>query len=55
MRFQDFRAQGSKPNVIKGRYIYMDYKDIKGLYRDNGKENGSYYSGLRVWGLGTRD
>ena len=23
-----------------------------GLYSDNGKENGNYYLGLRVWGLG---
>ena len=23
---------------------------IWGLYRDNGKENGSYYNGFRVWG-----
>ena len=25
-----------------------------GLYRDNGKENGNYYLGFRVWGLGFR-
>ena len=25
----------------------------RGLYRDNGKENGNYYStGFRVWGVG---
>ena len=24
---------------------------ILGLYRDNGKENGNYYLGFRVWGL----
>ena len=27
---------------------------ILGLYRDNGKENGSYYLGFRAWGSGLR-
>ena len=26
---------------------------IKGIYRDNGKENGNYYNGV-IWGLGFR-
>ena len=28
---------------------FMGYK---GVYRDNGKENGNYYLGFRVYGLG---
>ena len=27
-------------------------RGLEGLYRDNGKENGSYYLGFRVLGLG---
>ena len=28
----------------------FDLGAIYGLYRDNGKENGNYYLGSRVWG-----
>ena len=31
-------------------YIYV-YTYIYGVYRDNGKENGSYYLGFRALGL----
>ena len=27
---------------------------IMGIYRDNGKENGNYNLGFKVWGLGFR-
>ena len=27
---------------------------LLGLYWDDGKENGKYYLGFRVWGLGLR-
>ena len=27
---------------------------MSGLYRDNGKENGNYYLGFRVWGFECR-
>ena len=27
------------------------YRGYMGCYRDNGKENGSYYLGFRVWGF----
>ena len=30
--------------------VYGDYIRVTlGLYRDNGKENGNYYLGLRAW------
>ena len=29
----------------------QDSIGIKGLYRDNGKENGNYFSGFRVQGV----
>ena len=30
-------------------WVYL--RVILGLYRDNGKDNGNYYLGLRVWGF----
>ena len=46
-----------------GIYTYRGYRGVLlGLYRDNGKENGAYYLGFRVWlrslhllGLGLKD
>ena len=30
--------------------LLVEYRVILGLYRDNGKENGNYYLGFRVYG-----
>ena len=44
---------GFRVGPFKG--IYRDYIGvILGLYGDNGKENGNYYVGFRVSGLGFR-
>ena len=58
---QDSQADGDNNTAAKGRALISNVGTtfilgvILGLSRDNGKENGNYHSGFRVYGIGTPD
>ena len=37
---------------VEGFRVIQGFRVILGLYRGNGKENGNYYLGIRIQGLG---
>ena len=40
------------PGYTRARKGRLNLRDIQGIYWDNGKENGNYYLGFRIYGLG---